>query len=82
MRALRALRCIVVLAVAAVPRAAVARIPCRSATSTCGCRPDAIDGTLVAHIFDVAHDLNIDPPERLLDPAVAVAAVARRIVRR
>lgn len=24
---------------------------------------------LVAHIIDVAHDLNVDPPERLLDPA-------------
>jgi hydrogenase/urease accessory protein HupE len=34
-------------------------------------QPGAIDGTLVAHIFDVAHDLNLDPPERLLDPAVA-----------
>ena len=32
-------------------------------------RPDAIDGTLIAHIFDVAHDLNVAPPERLLDPA-------------
>src|SRR4029079_5192507 len=29
---------------------------------------DAIDGTLIAHIFDVAHDLRVDPPERLLDP--------------
>jgi hydrogenase/urease accessory protein HupE len=27
----------------------------------------AIEGTLVAHNFDLAHDLNIDPPERLLD---------------
>jgi hydrogenase/urease accessory protein HupE len=27
----------------------------------------AIEGTLVAHNFDVAHDLNIEPPERLLD---------------
>jgi hypothetical protein len=34
---------------------------------------DAIDGTLVAHIFDVAHDLNVDPPERLLEPAVTRA---------
>lgn len=39
----------------------------------------AIDGTLVAHDFDVAHDLNIDPPERLLDPAV-VAGHAAAIV--
>jgi hydrogenase/urease accessory protein HupE len=33
--------------------------------------PDAIEGTLVAHIFDLGHDLNIDPAERLLDPAIA-----------
>jgi hydrogenase/urease accessory protein HupE len=31
---------------------------------------DAIEGTLILHDFDVAHDLNLDPPERLLDPAV------------
>ena len=31
---------------------------------------DAIEGTLIAHNFDVAHDLNLAPPERLLDPAV------------
>jgi hypothetical protein len=29
--------------------------------------PRALDLTLVAHIFDVAHDLGIDPPEQLLD---------------
>lgn len=43
--------------------------------------PDgAIDGSLVAHIFDLGHDLNIDPAERLLDPAMAsqqAAAIAR-----
>jgi len=42
--------------------------------------PDAIEGTLVAHIFDLGHDLNIDPAERLLDPAIAAqqaAAIAR-----
>src|ERR1043165_7272495 len=27
-----------------------------------------LDRTLVVHIFDAAHDLNVDPPERLLDP--------------
>jgi hypothetical protein len=31
-------------------------------------RPGAIEVTLVVHIFDVAHDIGIDPPERLLDP--------------
>lgn len=30
-----------------------------------------IEGALVVHDFDVAHDLGIDPPERLQDPAVA-----------
>jgi len=30
-----------------------------------------IDLTVVAHIFDVAHELGIDPPERLLDSSVA-----------
>jgi hydrogenase/urease accessory protein HupE len=33
--------------------------------------PDAIEGTLVAHIFDLGHDLNIEPADRLLDPAIA-----------
>ena len=32
---------------------------------------DAIDGIVVAHIFDVAHDLNIADAQRLLDPAFA-----------
>jgi len=35
--------------------------------------PDAIDVAVVAHVFDLAHDLNIDPPEKLLDPAFAIA---------
>src|SRR3982751_4453861 len=33
----------------------------------------ATTGTLTVHVFDAAHDLGIDPPERLLDPAVASA---------
>jgi hydrogenase/urease accessory protein HupE len=33
-------------------------------------RPQEIDGTLVAHIYDIAHDLNVSPMERLLDPGV------------
>jgi hydrogenase/urease accessory protein HupE len=44
-----------------------------------------IEGTLVAHMFDVAHDLNIDPPERLLDPTIASQqsrAIAEMIGRR
>jgi hydrogenase/urease accessory protein HupE len=32
----------------------------------------ALDVSIVVHIFDLAHDLQIAPPERLLDPAVVV----------
>jgi hydrogenase/urease accessory protein HupE len=43
-------------------------------------QPNAIEGSVVAHMFDLAHDLNIEPAERLLDPLVAAqqsAAIAR-----
>ena len=30
-----------------------------------------IDGTLVVHDLDVAHDVGVDPPERFSDPAFA-----------
>ena len=33
----------------------------------------AIDGTLTVHVLDVAHDLSVDPPERLLDSAMVAA---------
>src|SRR5512146_3143170 len=33
--------------------------------------PAALRGTLTVHVFDAAHDLGIDPPERLLDARVA-----------
>jgi hydrogenase/urease accessory protein HupE len=36
----------------------------------------AIDGTLVVHIFDLGHDLAVDPPERLLDPQLLAARAA------
>ena len=45
----------------------------------------AIDVTVVAHVFDLAHDLGIDPPDRLLDPALVAArreALARLILPR
>jgi hydrogenase/urease accessory protein HupE len=28
----------------------------------------SVDVTIVAHVFDLGHDLGVDPPERLLDP--------------
>jgi hydrogenase/urease accessory protein HupE len=34
-------------------------------------QPTMIEGTFVAHMFDLGHDLGIDPADRLLDPAVA-----------
>jgi hydrogenase/urease accessory protein HupE len=34
-------------------------------------------GSIILHDFDVAHDLGIDPPDRLLDPAVAASHRAR-----
>lgn len=44
-------------------------------------QPGGLELTLVAHVFDVAHEVGIQPPERLLDPAVlgpqAEAIVAR-----
>jgi hypothetical protein len=32
-------------------------------------RADAIEGSVLVHIYDAAHDLNIESQERLLDPA-------------
>ena len=34
---------------------------------------DGIDGAIVLHVYDAAHDLGIDPAERLLDVATAQA---------
>ncbi|MGH9784001.1 MAG: HupE/UreJ family protein [Terriglobia bacterium] len=45
--------------------------------------PGALELTLVAHVFDVAHELHLNPPERVLDTAVldahgsAIAALLR-----
>ena len=37
---------------------------------------DSIEGSLVAHMFDLGHDLSIDPSDRLLDPAFAASNTA------
>src|SRR5262249_43389297 len=37
---------------------------------------EGVSGTLTVHVFDAAHELSIDPPERLLDPAVAAGQAA------
>ncbi len=46
---------------------------------------NALEGALVAHVFDLGHDLNIQPVERLLDPGVASQqsrAIAELLARR
>lgn len=43
-------------------------------------QPNAIDASVVVHVFDAAHDLKVDPPERLLDPSIA-AAVGPTLIR-
>jgi hypothetical protein len=40
---------------------------------------DAIVGSLIAHVFDVGHDLDVEPPERLLEPAVVTQQAAATI---
>src|SRR5213594_3907108 len=39
-------------------------------------QPDAVEVSLVAHIFDIAHDLGITPVERLLEPGVVAERAA------
>jgi len=67
----------VIIATVFLPRAAAAH-PVPFTYLDLRLTPDAIEGTLVAHIFDLGHDLNIDPAQRLLDPAIA-ALQARAI---
>jgi hydrogenase/urease accessory protein HupE len=38
--------------------------------------PTGLDLSLVAHIIDVAHEIGVDPPDRLLDPATLAANAA------
>jgi len=48
-------------------------------------RSDAIDGSLVVHISDAAHDLTIEPVERLIDPGLTdqqAAALANLLAAR
>lgn len=40
-------------------------------------QPDRVHGALVAHAIDLAHELGIDPPDRLMSPEAAAAAQPR-----
>jgi hydrogenase/urease accessory protein HupE len=56
-------------------------VGCRSATAhpvpfsyvDVALQAQSLDVTLVAHVFDIAHDLGIDPPERLLEAETLAA---------
>jgi hydrogenase/urease accessory protein HupE len=70
-RILRVLRfTVVVVAALGAPRAALAH-PVPFSYLDLRLQGKTIEGVLVAHIFDLAHDLNIEPAERLLDPTFA-----------
>jgi hypothetical protein len=48
-------------------------------------QPSVIEGTLVVHNFDIAHELSVKPPERLLDRVVVSQrsdAIVRLVARR
>jgi len=76
LRVLRVLRSTVVIAAAlGLPHAAAAH-PVPFSYLDLRLQTDAIEGSLVVHMFDAAHDLNVEPAERLLDPAVALARSA------
>src|SRR5215472_960363 len=59
----------VLLAVLACSRPAVAH-PVPFSYLDVQLEPSAVEVSLVAHIFDLAHDLQISPPDRLLEPSV------------
>jgi hydrogenase/urease accessory protein HupE len=67
-RALRALRFIVCFLTVAAP-AAAHPVPFTYLDLRLG--TGAIEGSLIAHMYDLGHDLKIDPADRLLDPAIA-----------
>jgi HupE / UreJ protein len=58
------------LCVLMVPRAGLAH-PAPFSYVDLRLQPGLIQGSIVAHIFDVAHDLNIAKSDQLLDPAFA-----------
>jgi hypothetical protein len=69
---------ILVLALALLPSAASAH-PAPFSYLDLIIGDNTIDGRLVLHVLDVAHDLGINPPELLLEPGVAARERARVI---
>ena len=64
---------VIALAVVLVGEAVVAAHPAPFSYLDLQIGDAAIDGALVIHIIDAAHELGITPAERLLDPGVAAA---------
>jgi hydrogenase/urease accessory protein HupE len=64
----RRVRIIVTLCLFLIPASALAH-PAPFSFLDLVLRDDAVDGILVLHVEDVAHELGIDPPDRLLNPA-------------
>ena len=60
-------RLVVVLCLLLVPASAIAH-PAPFSFLDLVIRDDAVDGILVLHVEDVAHEFGIEPPDRLLDP--------------
>ncbi|MBM3818375.1 MAG: HupE/UreJ family protein [Acidimicrobiia bacterium] len=72
-------RALLILCVAAaIPRVAAAH-PAPFSFLDLVIRDQAIDGVLVLHVVDIAHELGIEPQERLMDPDV-VARERERII--
>ena len=76
MKPRRAAAVLVLLAAAAVPAAAhpapfsYVDVRIETGAPSGSQSPPGISVTVAAHIFDLAHDLGIEPPERLLDAAL------------
>ena len=66
----RALTAVLVVTVLALPQPAAAH-PAPFSYLDVVFRDGAIEGTLVIHVIDAAHELGITPPERLLENEVA-----------
>jgi hydrogenase/urease accessory protein HupE len=72
---MKRLACLVVLALLALAAPAAAH-PVPFTYLDVRVDPDALVITLVAHVFDLGHDLDVEPPERLLEPAVLSSKTA------
>jgi hypothetical protein len=69
---------LILLIAAAIPRVAAAH-PAPFSFLDLIIRADGIDGILVLHVVDIAHDLGVEPAERAMEPDVIARERARII---